>query len=154
MSRVLATKGGVVVKESRAVRRSSFQLAALAITLAAGMGGRALAADQIDEVLSNAGKVWYDKYCTPCHGPGGAPGNAVSRATKQPVDLRTYVQNHGGKFPAADWLAVIADTRPASVHSSVWETIKKSQGGRVQGEAAARGVVGSIALYIISIQTK
>src|SRR5262249_26572406 len=86
------------------------------------------------------------------HGPGGAPGTAVSRATKQPVDLRTYVQSHGGKFPAADWLAVIADTRPASLHASVWNAIKKSQGGRVQEEAAARGVVGSIALYIISTQ--
>jgi hypothetical protein len=142
------------VKESRGVGRPSLRLVALAITLAAGTGGRALAADQIDEVLSSAGKVWYDKYCTPCHGPGGAPGDAVSRATKQPVDLRTYVQSHGGKFPAADWLAVIADTRPASVHAPVWKKIKESQGGGVQGDAAARGVVGSIARYVISIQTK
>jgi len=127
-------------------------MVALAITLAAGMRGQALGADQLEEAMTNAGKVWYDRYCTPCHGPGGAPGTAVSRATKQPVDLRTYVQSHGGKFPAADWLAVIADTRPASLHASVWNAIKKSQGGRVQEEAAARGVVGSIALYIISIQ--
>jgi hypothetical protein len=127
-------------------------MVALAITLAAGMRGQALGADQLDEAMTNAGKVWYDRYCTPCHGPGGAPGTAISRATKQPVDLRTYVQSHGGKFPAADWLAVIADTRPASLHASVWNAIKKSQGGRVQEEAAARGVVGSIALYIISIQ--
>jgi hypothetical protein len=116
------------------------------------MRGQALAADQLDEAMTSAGKVWYDRYCTPCHGPGGAPGTAVSRTTKQPVDLRTYVQSHGGKFPAADWLAVIADTRPASLHASVWNAIKKSQGGRVQEEAAARGVVGSIALYVISIQ--
>jgi mono/diheme cytochrome c family protein len=142
------------VKESRGVTRLSFQLVSLAITLATGLGGRALAADQIDDALSNAGKVWYDKYCTPCHGPGGAPGEAVSRATKQPVDLRTYVQSHGGKFPASDWLAVIADRRPGSVHTAVWDAIKKSQGGRVQEEAAARGVVASIARYVISIQTK
>jgi hypothetical protein len=138
------------VKESRGATRRSFQLISLAVTLATGLGGRALAADQIDDVLSNAGKVWYDKYCTPCHGPGGAPGEAVSRATKQPVDLRTYVQSHGGKFPAKDWLAVIAGNRPASVHAPVWETIMKSQGG----ETAGRGVVGSIARYVISIQTK
>jgi hypothetical protein len=82
------------------------------------------------------------------HGPGGAPGSAVSHATKQPVDLRTYVQSHGGKFPAADWLAVIADIRPASVHAKVWKTIKQAQAGStVQNEPAARGVVGSIALY-------
>jgi pyruvate/2-oxoglutarate dehydrogenase complex dihydrolipoamide acyltransferase (E2) component len=130
--------------------RTSFPLATLAIALAVGMGGRALAADEIDDALSGAGKVWYDKYCTPCHGPGGA----VSRATKQPVDLRTYVARHGGKFPAADLLAVIADTRPASVHSAVWERIQKGQTGAVVNEAAARGVVGLIARYIVSIQAK
>jgi hypothetical protein len=142
------------VKESRGVTRPSFQLVALAIALAVGTGSRALAADQIDDVLSNAGKVWYDKYCTPCHGPGGAPGEAVSSATKQPVDLRTYVQRHGGKFPAADWLAVIADARPGGVHARVWETIRKDQLGMGQSDAPARGVVGSIARYVNSIQTK
>ena len=129
-------------------------LAALAIALVVGVGGRALAQDQVDDALSSAGKVWYDRYCTPCHGAGGAPGTAVSRTTKQPVDLRTYVQRHGGKFPAQDWLAVIAGNRPGSVHTPVWEAIKNAQGGRVQSDAAARGVVGSIARYIISIQTK
>ena len=140
------------MKERHGVGRLGFLLAALSIVLAAG--GRVLAADQIDDALSSAGKVWYDQYCTPCHGPGGAPGDAVSRTTKQPVDLRTYVQRHGGKFPASDWLAVIADRRPTSVHAAVWKKIVESQGGRVQGEAAARGVVGSIARYVLSIQTK
>ena len=145
------------MKESRGASRPSLGWVALSVALA-GIGGRALAADDIDDALSNAGKVWYDKYCTPCHGPGGAPGSgagaAVARATKQPVDLRTYVKSHGGKFPAADWLAVIADTRPASVHTEVWEKIKDAQAGMVQNEAAARGVVGSIARYVNSIQIK
>jgi hypothetical protein len=35
----------------------------------------------------------------------------VYRATKERVNLRTYVQRHGGKFPANDWLAVIADIK-------------------------------------------
>jgi mono/diheme cytochrome c family protein len=140
--------------ESRGVTRPGAQWLALAIALAVGTGARALAADEIDEALSSAGKVWYDKYCTPCHGPGGVPGDAVFRANKQPVDLRNYVQRHGGKFPSADWLAVIADTRPASVHSDVWQTIQRAQVGSVQNEAAARGVVGSIARYVRSIQTK
>ena len=140
------------MRDSRGVRGPS--LVALAIALAVVTDGRALGADQIEDALSNAGKVWYDKYCTPCHGPGGVPGNAVSSASKQPVDLRTYVQRHAGKFPAADWLAVIADARPASVHSRVWETIRQAQAGMVQNDAAARGVVGSIARYIVSIQTK
>ena len=140
------------MQKSRGMVR--IQVAAFALAGAVGVSAPAVAADDIDDALSGAGKVWYEKYCTPCHGPGGAPGNAVSRATKQPVDLRTYVKRHGGKFPAADWLAVIADTRPASVHTDVWETIKRAQAGTAQGDIAARGVVGSIARYINSIQTK
>jgi mono/diheme cytochrome c family protein len=142
------------VTKSRRGAGPSRLLVALAIAFAIAAGDRAVAADEIDDALSSAGKVWYDKYCTPCHGPGGGPGTAVSRASKQPVDLRTYVKAHGGKFPAADWLAVIADTRPANVHTPVWETIRRAQSGMIQNEAAARGVVGSIARYVISIQTQ
>ncbi len=127
--------------------------AALATLLTVAITAPARAADQIEGAVSGAGKVWYDQYCTPCHGPGGAPGDAVSSATKQPVDLRTYVKRHGGKFPAADWLAVLADARPGGVHAPVWETIRKAQSGPGP-EAAARGVVGSIARYVQSIQTK
>src|SRR5262245_16201706 len=106
--------------------RFGFHLLALAVVL---LGTRTcvLAADEIDEVLSSSGKIWYDKYCTPCHGAGGAPGTAVYRANKQPVDLREYVKAHGGQFPAHDWLAIIADTRPSSVHAAVWEKIKRNQ---------------------------
>lgn len=142
------------MKERHGVRRVSRLFLAVASMLAIGWGGPVSAADTIDDVLSNAGKAWYEKYCTPCHAPGGAPGTAVAHATNKPVDLRTYVKAHGGKFPAADWLAVIADTRPASVHTTVWETIQRDQGGMAQKEAAARGVVGSIARYVNSIQTK
>jgi hypothetical protein len=119
-----------------------------------GIGGRALAADDIDEALSGAGKVWYEKYCTPCHGPGGAPGTAAYGDTKEPVDLRSYVARHGGKFPASDWLTLIADARPGNLHTKVWEKIKESQVGVTFNEAAARGVLGSIARYINSVQTK
>jgi len=65
-----------------------------------------------------------------------------------------YVKRHGGKFPASDWLAVIADNRPGSVHAPVWEAIKKGHAGMIEEEAASRGVVGSIARYVNSIQTK
>jgi hypothetical protein len=146
-------KGGAALNHSLGVPRLTFRWVALAIALVACTGSRVLA-DQIDDVLSSAGKVWYEKYCTPCHGPGGAPGEAVSSATKQPIDLRTYVQSHGGKFPAHDWLAVIADSRPGSVHAKVWQTIQHAQAGRVSNDATARGIVGSIARYIMSVQTK
>jgi len=141
------------MKKSRELAGQGLQWAALVIALTLGTSGPVLAADEIDDALSSAGKVWYGKYCTPCHGPGGAPGEAIVRATKQPVDLRTYVRDHGGKFPAADWLAVIADARPASVHADVWKRIRQAQTGTPGSDAAARGIVGSIARYVISIQT-
>jgi hypothetical protein len=78
----------------------------------------------------------------------------VSTATKAPVDLRTYVANHGGKFPVNDWLAVIADARPGGVHAKVWQSIEAGQPGVVGKDAAARGVLASIARYILSVQTK
>lgn len=132
----------------------SWRLVALATAIAVGAGMRVFAADQIDDSISEAGKVWYEKYCMPCHGPGGAPGKAVAGTTKEPVDLRTYVQRHGGKFPVNDWLAVIADARPGGVHANVWRTIKQTQGGAAGKDTAARGVLGSIARYIMSVQTK
>jgi mono/diheme cytochrome c family protein len=134
-----------------AIRPATLTLALLA-TL--GTGARVPAADEIDAAVSAAGKVWYEKYCMPCHGPGGAPGEAVSRATKEPVDLRTYVAGHGGTFPANDWLAVTADIRPGGVHAKVWRTIEAAQPGVAGKEAAARGVLGSIARYIMSVQRK
>jgi len=104
-------------------------------------------ADEIDRVLAEGGKVRYAQYCTPCHGEGGAPGKAA-------IDLRTYVARHGGKFPAADWLAIIADTRPGSVHADVWQRIRNDQPGVTDASAAARSTVGQIARYVNSIQSK
>jgi hypothetical protein len=149
----------MAVRSSAATRadmrrpRASWALVALAIALVTGRGTRARAEDEIDQTLNEAGKVWYNRYCTPCHGAGGAPGKAVYSATKQPVDLRTYVQRHGGKFPAADWLAVLADARPGSVHARVWVDIRRGQAGTTAATSAARGIVGQIARYVQSVQT-
>src|SRR5512139_2639163 len=60
---------------------------------------RSSAGDEVRDARIEKGKLWYDKYCTPCHGPGGAPGSAVFPATKKPVDLRTIAQRNGGNFP-------------------------------------------------------
>jgi hypothetical protein len=103
--------------------------------------------DEIDRVIAASGKVRYEQYCTSCHGAGGAPGS------KAKSDLRTYVARHGGKFPAADWLAIVADARPASPHTKVWELIRRDQLGTTS-DAAARGTLGQIARYVISIQSQ
>jgi mono/diheme cytochrome c family protein len=110
--------------------------------------------DEVQKARVEAGRVWYEKYCVPCHGAGGAPGKAVYRANKQPVDLRSYVQRHGGAFPAADWIAAVYSPNPAGTHSKVWENLKRAQGAGQHPEFGARGVVAVIADYIISVQTK
>jgi hypothetical protein len=116
---------------------------------------RAPAEDELQKALSEAGQIWYDKYCTPCHGKGGAPGSAVYPKTKEPVDLRTYVQRYGGKFPAGEWLAIVAGSPRSPVHSEVWDKIRrKHQTSASSGNAEARGIVVSIAEYVISLQTK
>jgi hypothetical protein len=124
---------------------------ALAIALL-GAPRRMRAADDFDKVHAEAGRLWYDKYCTPCHGPAGAPGTAVYADTKKPVDLRNYVQRNGGKFPAARWIAVVTTGNPTQLHTEVWYRIRDAQGGAVFADAGGRAVVASIASYIRSIQ--
>ena len=131
---------------------SSLRVATLVMAIALCMGTRAFADDEVDDAVSGSGKVWYQRYCVPCHGVGGAPGSARFRASGEPVDLRTYVQRHGGRFPAHDWLAVIQDARPGSVHAQVWRNIRRGQAGTTSQTPAARGVLGSIARYVASVQ--
>jgi hypothetical protein len=116
------------------------------------------AADAAEDLLHQghvaAGRVWYEKYCTPCHGPGGGPGSAVYRVGDKPVDLRRYVARHQGQFPAHEWIAVVEHVDLTSPHSEAWEQIRNSQAGTSAQGAAARGIVVLIADYVISVQTK
>jgi hypothetical protein len=111
------------------------------------------AEDEIDQALSQAGQVAYNRYCTPCHGPGGAPGTARHRKDNTPVDLRTHVAANGGTFPAGAWLAVVTSPNPRLAHARVFERIRRDQTGRTPN-ALARGVVAEIARYINSVQVK
>jgi hypothetical protein len=76
--------------------------------------------------------------------------------SKQPVDLRVYVQRHGGQFPAGQWLSVVFGPQPGRTpHTTVWNKIRSQHQVSVgSGNAVARGIVASIADYIISVQTK
>ena len=125
-------------------------------TVTTGVPARgAYAANEIEQAQVAAGKVWYEKYCTPCHGQGGAPGSAVYRESDRHVDLRTYVQRNNGIFPAYEWIAVVENVDLTAPHGDVWQAIRTAQqvGTTAQG-AAGRGVVALIADYIISVQTK
>jgi mono/diheme cytochrome c family protein len=122
-------------------------LSAAAIAVLTAAVPSAEAENPIDEAQIAAGRAWYDKYCTPCHGPGGGPGDTA-------VDLRSYVARHGGKFPASQWIAVVTDANPRSPHSDVWQRIRDAQAGMTMQTAVAHGVVAQIAQYIMSVQGK
>ncbi len=138
--------------ETRANARTRALLAGLGIGLLPTIGWSAQ--DDLRRIQAEAGKVWYDRYCTPCHGADGAPGTAMRSDTQKPVDLRTYVSRHGGKFPVHDWVAVVASAPPGSLHTQVWQKIRESQQETAATSAASRGVIVSIGTYVASVQTK
>ncbi len=129
------------MRTDRPFARIAFTITVAGLAVATPVWAR----DAIDQALSENGKMQYERYCTSCHGPGGAPGSGSK------ADLRGYVARHGGKFPAARWLAIIADTQPGNVHTAVWESIRKDQ-GTSNVDVSARAIVGQIARYVISIQ--
>ncbi len=149
------------MSEARAsMSRAWVPIRVMALVLALGGGwvlpNCARADDELQKARAEAGRVWYDRYCRPCHGPGGAPGTALSPDNKQPVDLRVYVQRHGGKFPAGQWLSVVFGPQPGITHhAEVWNKIRSQH--KMEGpysDVVARGIVASIADYVISVQTK
>ncbi len=112
------------------------------------------AGEQVQDARVQKGKLWYDKYCTSCHGPGGAPGSAVFAATKKRVDLRTIAQRNGGKFPSTRWWDFVFSSQPRGVHAEAWGRIRNDQTENVKAErdVAARGVAVNIEFYVMSIQ--
>jgi hypothetical protein len=129
-------------------------IAAAALIICCVVPSRARAQAERPSPRGDDGRIWYEKYCTPCHGPGGGPGSAVFPDSKQPIDLRTYVHRHGGNFPRDSWLAVVLGDPVASAHSAVWEKIRTDEGTTADAEIVAHGIVVTIADYVISIQAK
>ena len=117
---------------------------------------RSYAGDEVRDGRILNGKLLYDKYCTSCHGPGGAPGSAVFPTTKKPVDLRTIAQRNGGTFPTMKWWDFIFSPQPSGVHADAWKRIRNDQTETVEVERdmTAHGVVGNIEYYVESIQKK
>ncbi len=116
---------------------------------------RSYAEAEVQDGRVQNGKLSYDKYCTPCHGAGGAPGSAVFQATKKPVDLRTYVHRNGGRFPTGKWWDVVFSSQPSGVHGKTWQRVRNDQTAatEVERDIAARGVAANIEFYVMSIQT-
>jgi len=141
-----------MVERTVGITASAGGAVALAIALIAGIPDGVRAADEFEKIQADAGRQWYDKYCTPCHGAAGAPGSATFPDGKKPVDLRDYVARNGGRFPAERWISVVTTENPTLVHTAVWERIRESQGTSISSDAAGRAVVVSIAYYVRSIQ--
>ena len=141
---------------ARVVRwRCAIGMIVMAVTvIGGGIGASCAGAQESPSPAANAGRIWYEKYCTPCHGAGGGPGEAVFVKNKQPIDLRTYVQRHGGKFPSGDWLMVVMAEPLQNPHTEVWERIRREDGGGTDSQTVGRAKVRSIADYIVSIQVK
>ena len=136
-------------RDRRSERRGgSWAAIVMVVGCIAPLAGPAQADEEMERVLAEAGKAHYDHYCSPCHGAGGAPG-------KVDADLRTYVERNGGKFPTGRWLELLADVEPGNVHASVWKRIREDQSSvSVGGDATARAIIGQIARYIASVQSK
>ena len=113
---------------------------------------RSYAGNEAEDSRVQKGKVWYEKYCTPCHGVDGTPGSAVFPGTKKRIDLRTYQQRNGGTFPSWRWWDVTFSPQPGAVHTDVWERIRNDQTETVDRDITARGVVSYIEQYVRSIQ--
>ena len=127
------------------------------VVIVAGLTSlRSYAGDEVQDARIQMGKVSYHKYCTPCHGPGGAPRSAVFAATKKPVDLRTIAQRNGGNFPSMRWWDFVFSSQPRGVHAEAWERIRNDQTETVEVErdVAAHGVAANIEYYVESIQNK
>jgi len=135
-------------------RRCAIGVIATALLISCWFDPSCTGAQDLPSSTAGQGRIWYDKYCTPCHGVGGAPGSSVFATSKQPVDLRTYVQRHGGKFPTGDWLMVVVAKPPLNPHTEGWERIRYDEGSGTNAEIAARGKVRWIADYVLSIQAK
>src|SRR6266481_3938459 len=105
------------------------------------------AENQLQQAHAAAGRVWYEKYCTSCHGQGGGPGSAVYRGSDRPVDLRTYVKRNNGIFPAVEWIAVVEHVDLSSPHADdgdpfhCWEdpVVAFHVGPEIDGPVAATG---------------
>ena len=106
-----------MIERTVRIRASAGGAVALVIALIAGLPDGVRAADEFEKIQAEAGRQWYDEYCTPCHGAAGAPGSAMYPNTKKSVDLRDYVARNGGRFPAERWINVVTTDNPTLVHT-------------------------------------
>jgi mono/diheme cytochrome c family protein len=70
-------------------------------------------------IYSLKGPDLFRAYCAPCHGLSGKGDGPAAQALKEKIpDLTLLAKNHGGQFPAAGVLEVIAGDKVMASHGS------------------------------------
>jgi len=100
----------------------------------------------------------YLEACASCHGSGGTgDGPAAPALAVPPSDLTLLARRHGGKFPRARVLAMLAGELPIPAHGSrempVWsQRFDAQSGGTAAASIYARRRLEMLARYLESLQ--
>lgn len=141
------------------MQRCSLEVMVLACTLF----GVALATAQqppppIPGETVSAGRQYFLRYCSACHGLTGHGDGPVAQALRTPpADLTRIAQRHGGHFPVAEIAAYIDGRTVVPAHGSrempIWgERFGEMVGGGSLGEEVVRGNLLVLIGYLQSIQ--
>jgi mono/diheme cytochrome c family protein len=106
----------------------------------------------------SAGRQYFVRYCSACHGmTGRGDGPAASALRTPPADLTRIAQRRGGYFPVAEIAAFIDGRTVVPAHGSrempIWgERFGEMVGGGSVGEEVVRGNLLVLIEYLQSIQ--
>lgn len=141
-----------MTSDDMAVRgRCTWILIALAIVMAPGTRVRAQHAE-------TAGRQFFERYCSACHGMDGKGHGPVASALRTPpADLTQIAKRRGGKFPVAEIAAYIDGRTEVRAHGSrdmpVWgERFSEQVGSGSLGEEVVRGNLLILIQYLQSLQ--
>jgi len=103
-----------------------------------------------------SGAELYKQHCATCHGADLRGTGPVPSPYREPPDLTTLAQRHGGKFPdayVANVLrngAILPEHGPAEM--PVWGTVFRAAGGLDATQVTDR--IAKLTNYIKSVQAK
>ena len=124
--------------------------------------GMALAAAQppppIPGETVGAGRQYFVRYCSACHGVAGrGDGPAAPALRTPPADLTRLAQRRGGRFPVTEIAAYIDGRTVVPAHGGrempIWgERFGEMGGGGSVGEEVVRGNLLVLIEYLQAIQ--
>jgi mono/diheme cytochrome c family protein len=106
----------------------------------------------------SAGRQYFVRYCSACHGVAGrGDGPAAAALRTPPADLTRIAHRRGGHFPMAEIAAYIDGRTIVPAHGSrempIWgERFGEMGGGGSIGEEVVRGNLLVLIEYLQSIQ--